>query len=1282
MTDLWERSRSGSHAGRGFRFQDAVATELALRAWRGELPVRRLIPEGLEDVSLELDSHWLHLQAKSRRAHRGDFSAGELRHAWRHLAERLAADPAAHGGLVLERPLGGVDSGLEEALADIAGAELKKSIKTAVAGLIDGDEFLGRTHLLVMPASPPAVVGLLAERLQIPPARCVAHYAILRAELGHLADENGEQPANDPAAMTVGDVSKLIENVSEAVDPSLLDEAVRTGVAELVDFSTAIDDERFFSGVDVVIGHVVAGLPLERPELTDALAVGLDERRLALAVGPSGAGKSALIWLTAFATRHLVQWYRVRRLQVEDVAPLVRLIKGWKGTGASVGFVIDDVGRDDRAGFDHLVEELRQQPHALVLGACREEDVVVVRSAPQAAQVRPRLDEELAERIWRELETADATPWLEWREPYEKSEGLLLEYGHLLTEGERLEQTVAAQIERRVREQRALELAVLALVATADAFGAELDSGAVGQALGANATEMKGALGRLVAEHLISDRDGSLSGLHELRSRYAMNEIHWLPPPTLADSVRRVIELLAPATLQAFLTRLLLETAVADEVAIDAVVSRFRKEPDAVALAAALQALRLVGFRRMTVQWHQIFLEEEAAPTNVAVVAHFALHGGDHDFFPEPIQRAVARIRELEPADLRLSLLTRIGPELQLAFAGADLDAAAAALAALSEVGPLVGVEASALAAIADGASIEELRRLFEAAYAAAPELARNLADELGGVDGLLARLERERPWVRNARLGVDDRGRATAEAEYAFVAESAQPDPHGAVVELARYLLALAPAAEVAVCRAVDATGETAGFGGVPLADKAIERRYLPTEAQVAWNRARGRAAVAAVASVTETDYVRAARDIVVDTAQLVRRAGDSWVRGKAPSRRLVADAVVLAEAANRLAPPPVTIDSVGPFEGEESMSDPISFIGTMIPNNLFVGLFEGKPVAPLIPQLVEQVDELAMPERWRLLAEPPEKEIAALRQTLLDLHAVLSERVVGDRLSAVALQGAGRGGLGAAARVAHERGEARMRGIAAELEKRLREQDFSAQVLRRANEADSYRWPGDDFLVLVEAETIYDWQLSLDTLAEICRPLLADRIGFLMAPVRDGRVVGSYRVKVFDKVFPTDEVLTWPELPLPLLDEQLADALRKGLAALHEASGIVASVRSDEVHDDEGEVLEAACARAREVLHYIDDLLTENPDERLLGEVEGVLLDLSKTVEEEAATLANGQPVERSIAESFIAGAKGDGDDVFFAQIGAVAAAVEWDVEPKGAWERVQQALEPVNG
>ena len=410
-----------------------------------------------------------------------------------------------------------------------------------------------------------------------------------------------------------------------------------------------------------------------------------------------------------------------------------------------------------------------------------------------------------------------------------------------------------------------------------------------------------------------------------------------------------------------------------------------------------------------------------------------------------------------------------------------------------------------------------------------------------------------------------------------------------------------------------------------MPLADKAIDRRNLPSRAEIAWNRARGRAAVAAVAARTETEYLVAAREIVVRSTRLVRRAGDAWAYGKPPTRQLAEEAIALAEAANRLAPLPIAIEAVGPLEeGEFPLGDPVSFVGTMIPNNLFLNLFKGVAVAPLIPQVVEQVDKLAELERWRLLDEPPVAELAALRQVLLDLHAVVAERARGDRVALAELAAAGKGGLQAAADVARRRAGARMQAIADQLEATLADAGFSASVLHREGKPDSYRWPSDDFLVLVDVSTIYDWQRNLETPTNLCRPALEDRIGFLMAPVRDGRVVASFGIKVINSVFPDESVRDWPELPLPLLEERL----------LHEASGIIASVRRAEIHDDEVAVLDAAAGRAREALQHVVDLATERDDDQLLAEVCGTLHELSRRVEDEAAALAQGQPVGCGVA------------------------------------------------
>lgn len=150
------------------------------------------------------------------------------------------------------------------------------------------------------------------------------------------------------------------------------------------------------------------------------------------------------------------------------------------------------------------------------------------------------------------------------------------------------------------------------------------------------------------------------------------------------------------------------------------------------------------------------------------------------------------------------------------------------------------------------------------------------------------------------------------------------------------------------------------------------------------------------------------------------------------------------------------------------------------------------------------------------------------------------------------------------------------------------------------------------------------------------------------------------------------------WPELPL--LQEQVGDTVRRGLIGVHEASGIIASVRRDKVHDEEVAVLQAAVERARQALQQIADLAAERNDQ-LLDEVGATLLELDQRVQDEAAALSHGQPVDRSLAASLLAGLNGDGDALFFTQVGTVAACVEWDVEPDGAWARVNQALQAID-
>lgn len=186
----------------------------------------------------------------------------------------------------------------------------------------------------------------------------------------------------------------------------------------------------------------------------------------------------------------------------------------------------------------------------------------------------------------------------------------------------------------------------------------------------------------------------------------------------------------------------------------------------------------------------------------------------------------------------------------------ATLDEAARLLAALDSVSPSSRLDAMlrTLAVFTGAAPIETLGQLFSAARGVNPALAAVFTEEAGGATALLTRVAAERSWVRDLQLVEEDDGRLTVCGVFRYVAPSVQPNPHADVVDLCRLVLACVPEAEIAACRAVDATGATTGYGDFHIADKRIERRWLPGAGAIAWNRACMRAVAALLSAKSHT--------------------------------------------------------------------------------------------------------------------------------------------------------------------------------------------------------------------------------------------------------------------------------------------------------------------------------------------------------------------------------------------------------------------------------------------
>src|SRR3546814_19615134 len=135
---------------------------------------------------------------------------------------------------------------------------------------------------------------------------------------------------------------------------------------------------------------------------------------------------------------------------------------------------------------------------------------------PRAAEISANPDNEPAERHWLEMRGDEKTNWAGWSEPWKMSDGLLLEYVHILTRGQRMHELLADQVAARVSDpKRSLELDILRSGAWAGAANAEVDASRLARVLSFSHADLSRALQRLIQEHLVrSHPPGAAHGLH------------------------------------------------------------------------------------------------------------------------------------------------------------------------------------------------------------------------------------------------------------------------------------------------------------------------------------------------------------------------------------------------------------------------------------------------------------------------------------------------------------------------------------------------------------------------------------------------------------------------------------------------------------------------------------------------------------------------------------------------------------------------------------------------
>ncbi|WP_152531974.1 dsDNA nuclease domain-containing protein [Pseudomonas syringae USA007] len=1131
-------SRAGSHAGRGFRYQDAVAACLALHGWAGHSSYGLVIPEGDDDVELLASSGRILAQVKSRRGHRGPFPIGEIVGFLTTLWNRTTEQPEDSYLLILERePAAWPNS------KDIAWLH---ELTVLMAALPPGvsSELLDRTRIYVLPNPRWAAHQVIEARRECSALEADAYYGVVLLRAGNLADANGMRKSGGFLGLSPSDVELEINTLAPMFTSARIQAALSRGLCEAVDFSTPLEEADFFSGVDVQPGHVVAGLLVERTVLRESVVTALTEHRNILLKGPSGAGKSGLQWDVAYSLRHSMRWFRVRRLAVEDIVDLVALANNCcASVDAPVGFLMDNLGAGLMDGWDALAREVAIQPSLALLASIREEDIYPLVERHKAVEVRVRTDEDFAEQFWRELRERDKTEWTNWLEPWTASRGLLLEYAHILTKGSRLDETLRQQVAVRATDStRHIELEILGLCAAVTSIGARVDVARLPEVLGRSAIEIGTSLPRIVNEHLMRDLgDGSMGGAHELRSQHLLGEIGHISLRAESETFELALGTVLEADIGIFLARTLERHPVLEDALLDAIAEKLVQRPSARLMTVVLNGLGEREIAQVIDAWLSSPEVAEVPLSQISLVALFGTADVELPDLPE-FKLAASAIRLMAQmkaqsthSSLRGRLLRRLSiSDLQRMLEQVN-DIATLNTLLVAHVGhALTPTLRDALMEMSPGLLAGELSQvsaLLGTAHVLDPEVAAQWVSKTGEL-ALLRRIGSEVPWATEASVQSLPEGLAaicdirTAPARY-------QPDPHGSVVTLCELLLALCPAADLAIARAVTVSGELLCYGGMPVADKKIPRSNLPPNSLPAWNRRWGNAIAARLAPESYGAYLGQAADDIKQLNSSLFDFFDGLFRNSPSSAAL--EILGNVHERSRSMPSPnlpwfakcASGESVGV---KTSNLQQILFDCSTDMVRRFVRLpADSQSYIGWIASVLKRIQDSIELEPWQITAYGTQAKAAleSLATLIDDLRALAGDGLQRGMNPAVMYRRL-RAPKGQA--LTEARASARKR---AKSGKALKERDLqrlfraltsSARVYVKSSKDELLMWPLLEVLVTFELEQIQRWPSFAHEGWAIWRSLIENALHLTVMPVVNGMCVPMCAIGGHSEPFPSE--------------------------------------------------------------------------------------------------------------------------------------------------------------
>lgn len=861
---------------------------LCVQGLIGQSEYGSIVPEGGDDIELRTTDSRILSQIKSRREHLGPFTARAASAFISKMWDAKGVAPDDHFLLILESNVGERRSAVEQ----LQNLSAHPSIVAELKGRKSLAAMVARTRILVLPDPRSSAISLISSRQGCMPFEAEIYFSDLLGLVGQVSDENGVRAPGSFRDIAISDIEHRLEALQPLLTTALVEEALRAGYCEAVNFLTPDDDSLFYLGVDVQATHVAAGLVVERPELRSTVLAGLEGRRNTLIHGASGSGKSAVLWEAAYASRHAVRWFQVRQLSSAAVPSLLQLARSRRATSdAPVGFIIDDVGRGLSDGWTALAAEVDRNPALLLLASVREEDRYPLVDSRRAVHVKVLGDDTLAERVWRELRDRGQTSWQGWREPWKLAVGHMLEYTHLLTQGRRLRETLHDQVAARMNDlARHDELEVLRVVACANAAGCSVDIAHLSKALAKADSVVSYTLTRLKNEHLVQNtNDGRIIGLHELRSIELLRLSHEFPPPLLSATAASAVRIVPASELARFLERTLSKYDGCDNAALDALALRLEETPSPALFSAILTGLDRVNAHRVIGLWQET-PEAKAVPKSLQeTTASFAI-GGVTPPDIGPIVPACRRFTEIQSdyvaRGLTACFLARLTPSdlRQVLDSAREVpDLTQCLIALLGQVIPPLHLEEFVrLTPPLVSADFQEVVSLLEVAARVNRALAIGWVNAVGQA-AMFQRFSENVSWIDSPSLMPCEEG-LEVRSNVWVVATSVQIDVNKEVVRTCQVLLALTPIADVVSSVTLGSDGAVMKLiaGDYPFVSKRMPRENLHAPSLVSRNRDWLAILNAQLATDSYTAYLAECLDLIRIINRNLKLLLDGQFRGK----------------------------------------------------------------------------------------------------------------------------------------------------------------------------------------------------------------------------------------------------------------------------------------------------------------------------------------------------------------------------------------------------------------